>query len=140
MTGSSATSATGHRSPPPGTDSDHIYVHAPGSDTPALSWSPGGGPVTVDAKTGILTAPADTGESPIAVKFGTLSGTATAACAKPVLPSPPLFPSSKIDCAEVGCLTTPLSLSHTPAGTVEPAATWSDNQPTTTPTHNHHTP
>jgi hypothetical protein len=67
------------------TPGDRTYVHLPKVDTPVLSWSAGGGPITVDQQTGILAAPTDIGETPITVQFsaGTASGNAvgTAVCA-----------------------------------------------------------
>ena len=63
---------------------DRTFVHAPGSVTPALTWSPQAGPpITVDAKTGVLTSSADVGQATITVRFGGLSADSTAVCAPP---------------------------------------------------------
>ncbi|WP_405547238.1 M64 family metallopeptidase [Streptomyces phaeochromogenes] len=54
----------------PGAEVDHTYVHAPGSDTPALVWSASAGsPITVDRQTGVLTASADVGQATITARF-----------------------------------------------------------------------
>lgn len=73
----------------PLTPVDHTYVHAKGSDTPALAWSaesiPSGNiPRTaVDAVTGVLDSSADNGTSKITVKFAARSASATAVCGPP---------------------------------------------------------
>ncbi|WP_328616163.1 hypothetical protein OHS18_05435 [Amycolatopsis sp. NBC_00355] len=45
---------------PPGAN-ELTYVHLPHTTTPALTWSATGGPITVDARTGVLTAPVEAG-------------------------------------------------------------------------------
>jgi hypothetical protein len=68
---------------------DHTYVHALGSDTPALTWKdesiPPGGTSAVGANevTGVLDARAETGSSTITVRHGAFAASATVACAKP---------------------------------------------------------
>lgn len=71
-------------------DADHTYVHAPGSDTPALTWDPPesippGRPVVVgvDPITGVLGADAETGTARITVRHGAFAASATVTCAKP---------------------------------------------------------
>lgn len=68
----------------PGVATDHTYVHADKVDNPALIWSSDGPPIAVDPETGVLTASADAGQSPVTVRFGAVApATAIAVCARP---------------------------------------------------------
>jgi hypothetical protein len=69
---------------PPAFAADHTFVHALGSETPALAWEPpAGAAVIVNPVTGVLNATAETGSSTITVRHGAFAASATAVCAEP---------------------------------------------------------